>query len=429
MDTWNVHLRLRVWVCIHIRVALNLLSDDVCVVLRFVSIKKGTQIMKKILLGTTGLVGAALLATAASAETPKVTLGGFSDFQAGMINDDNDMSRNKTAFRNDNTIVVKVDGKTASGMGYGAQIDLEADISDDQNNQGANASRTFTYLEGGFGRVEMGGNKSVAATQRIDASTIAVATGGINGSWSQFLTNGSNSFAGAAPFGSSFVTNSKLASEHGSYTYAGDESTYNATKVSYYTPKFAGFQAGVSYTPNTLNRGQTATGSNSSATGLQDVVDLGLTYENTFSGGYKLGLSGTYETATTGTAGSTNDEVNGWNVGGMLGFQGFSLAASYGKQGDTGTALGDEADYWTAGLGYAAGPIGLSATYIDSTFDTAAAAADNEFNNLVLGADYKLAPGLTPYAEVSFYDFSSPTAGVTSNNEGTMVLVGTQVAF
>ena len=38
--------------------------------------------MKKILLGTTGLVAVALLATAASAETPKVTLGGFSDFQA-----------------------------------------------------------------------------------------------------------------------------------------------------------------------------------------------------------------------------------------------------------------------------------------------------------------------------------------------------------
>ncbi len=379
--------------------------------------------MKKILLGTTGLVGAALLATAASAETPKVTLGGFSDFQAGMINDDNDATRSKTAFRNDNTLVVKVDGKTASGLGYGAQIDLQADITNDQNNQGANASRTFTYLEGGFGRVEMGGNKSVAATQRIDASTVAVATGGINGSWSQFLTTGLNTgAAGAAvPMGASFQTTSKLTSEHGAYTLVGDESTYNATKISYYTPKYAGFQAGVSYTPNVNNRGQVANAT--STTGLQDVVDLGLTYETTFNGGYKLGLAGTYETGNAGAAAS-NLDINGWNFGGMVGYQGFSLAGSYGKVTDNGTA-GDESNYWTAGLGYAAGPVGLSATYIDSTYETGG--VDNDFSNVVLGADYKLAPGLTPYAEVSFYDFDAN--GTANDNQGTVVLLGTQVAF
>ncbi len=372
--------------------------------------------MKKILLGTTGLVAVAVLATAANAETPKVTLGGFSDFQAGYISDDNDAARNSTSFRNDNTIIVKVDGKTNSGLGYGAQIDVEADVTEDNNNQGTNASRTFTYLEGGFGRVELGGNKSVAATQRLDASSVAVATGGINGSFNQFLTNGTNAAALAAPF----LTNSKLTSEHGSYTLVGDESTYNSTKVSYYTPKFSGFQAGVSYTPNLANRGQVA---NSLETANQnDVIDLALGYDRTF-GAYKLALSGTYETSSTTAA---TPDINGWNVGGTLGFQGFSLAGSYGDIQDTGNAANESANYWTAGLGYAAGPIGLSATYLDSTYETAA--RDNDFSNLVLGADYKLAPGLTPYAEVSFYDFGG-AAGATTNNQGTLVLLGTQVAF
>lgn len=371
--------------------------------------------MKKILLGTTGLVAVALLATAASAETPKVTLGGFSDFQAGYITDDNDAARSSTNFRNDNTIIVKVDGKTSNGLGYGAQIDLEADITNDNNNQGANASRTFTYLEGSFGRVELGGNKSVAATQRIDASTVAVASGGINGSFNQFLTNGTS-----AGLGANFVTNSKLTTEHGSYNLVGDEGTYNSTKVSYYTPKFSGFQAGVSYTPNLNNRGQVATSADTNA--QTDVFDLALGYERAFTGGYKLALAGTYETSNgNGTA----EDINGWNVGGTLGYQGFSLAGSYGDIRDTGIA-GEEASYYTAGLGYSAGPVGLSATYIDSTYKTAA--RDNDFTNLVLGADYKLAPGLTPYAEVSFYDFGGPT-GAATNNEGTLVLLGTQVAF
>jgi hypothetical protein len=124
------------------------------------SLKK-ELIMKKILLGTTGLVAVALLATAASAETPKVTLGGFSDFQSGWTNDDRDAGVRSNGFRNDNEITVKVDGKTDGGLGYGAQIDLEADTTNDADNQGVNASRTFTYLDGNWGRVELGGNKKL----------------------------------------------------------------------------------------------------------------------------------------------------------------------------------------------------------------------------------------------------------------------------
>src|SRR5262249_22544679 len=142
-----------------------------------------------ILLGTTGLIGAALFATAASAGTPKVTLGGFSDFQAGWADNDFrvDPNYNNLAFRNDNTITVHGDCKTDAGLGYGAVIDLEDDITGDNRTQGLNASRTFTYFEGNWGRVELGGTKSVASTMRVDASTIAVGSGGINGDWVHFV--------------------------------------------------------------------------------------------------------------------------------------------------------------------------------------------------------------------------------------------------
>ena len=47
--------------------------------------------MKKILLGTTTLIGAAgLFAGAALAETPKVTVGGYANFEAGYVSDDMD---------------------------------------------------------------------------------------------------------------------------------------------------------------------------------------------------------------------------------------------------------------------------------------------------------------------------------------------------
>jgi outer membrane protein OmpU len=383
------------------------------------SLKK-ELIMKKILLGTTGLVAVAMLATAANAaETPKVTLGGFSDFQSGWTNDDRDGAKRTNGFRNDNEVTVKVDGKTAGGLGYGAEIDLEADVAgaangSDADNQGVNASRTFTYLEGGFGRVELGSNKSVAATMRVDASSLAAATGGINGAWTYFVN--------APAVTTNFISTSKLVSEHGrvNQTNAGDEQTYNATKVSYYTPKFSGFQAGVSYTPQLDDRGQTMT--RSDVASVNDIIDLGLGYEGVI-GGVKLAASGTYETGAgdgVGPAGFGTDDVRAWNVGALLGYQGFEFAGSYGDWADSGIAAVD-GDYWTAGLGYTTGPIGASVTYLTSEL------GNNEFDNIVVGADYKLAAGLTPYAEVSFYDFNA--AGAASDNQGTSFILGTQVAF
>lgn len=369
--------------------------------------------MKKILLGTTGLVGAALLATAASAETPKVTLGGFSDFQAGYT--DNDIGGEETdiGFRNDNEISVRVDGKTDAGLGYGAVIDLEADITADNDNEGTNAARTFTYLEGGWGRVELGGNKSASSTMRVDASTLAVATGGINGDWNNFVNpTGTTTIAAG-----NYVTSSELEGEHGLVTSIGDESTYNASKLTYYSPRWSGFQVGASYTPDISARGQAAVRTGAIAS---NVWDLGLGYETQFDDATKLALSGTY---SVGDGAAGGNDLEGWNLGALLGIWGFNFAGSYGEWSDVAQgAAGDEANYWTAGVGYDMGAIGLSATYLDSTYETAG--GDNDFENLVLGADYKLAPGLTPYAEISLYEFDGATA-----NDGTSVIVGTQLAF
>lgn len=375
--------------------------------------------MKKILLGTSGLVGAALLASAASAETPKVTLGGFSDFQAGYSDQDTNTVKD-FGFRNDNEISVRVDGKTAGGLGYGAVIDLEADITEDADGQGVNAARTYTYLESGWGRVELGGNKSAASTMRVDASSVAVATGGINGTWTHFAS---------APT-ESFISTSKLVSEHGSTNAYGAEDTYNATKLTYYTPSFSGFQAGVSYTPQAdadSGRGQAVALKNDS--GYSDVWDLGVSYNHTFDNTWKLGVAGTYENAAVNglaSVSTSSAKQESWNAGAVLGFGGFSLAGSYGQWDsalDFATGSTNDGEYWTAGLGYEAGPVGLSATYIDSTFESTA--GDNDFNNLVFGADYKLAPGLTPYAEVSLFDAD----GANTENKGTLVILGTQIAF
>lgn len=406
--------------------------------------------MKKILLGTTGLVGAALFAAAASAETPKVTLGGFSDFQAAWSDNDftADDDYNDIAFRNDNEITIHVDGKTDAGLGYGAVVDLEADLTADNNNEGTNASRTFTYLEGTWGRVELGGNKSVASTMRVDASTIAVATGGINGDWVHFVdpagtTAVLNPTTGAAVVGATngFITTAGLQTEHGATNFLGDETTYNTSKISYYTPRWSGFQGGISYTPDINDKGQVAQRLQDD---YSDVIDLGVGYETQFDGGVKLAIAGTYEQAEEDSGAGVSEDLEGWNLGALVGWDAFSVAASWGDwEGSfigaapaagtsvppalTPDATGSEGEYWTAGVAYDAGAFGLSATYLSSELELVAGAGDDEFDNLVLGVDYKLAPGITPYVEASFYEFDSTTA--TVDNDGDVIIIGTQVAF
>ena len=51
----------------------------------------------------------------------------------------------------------------------------------------------------------------------------------------------------------------------------------------------------------------------------------------------------------------------------------------------------------------------------------------NKFDDVSVGVDYKLAPGLTPYAEVTWYD-ENPV-GTVNDNKGTVVIVGTQLNF
>ncbi len=162
--------------------------------------------MKKILLATSALFVVASSA-AALADTPKVTLGGYLNFEAGYVNDDEDntatasqagVSERPQAFRNDTQVDVKVDGKSDAGLGYGGEVDLLADTTADVQGRGFNASKTFVYLDGAkWGRVEMGSNVGADGAMKVDAASIARATGGIAGDWSYFA-NASNQYLAAA---------------------------------------------------------------------------------------------------------------------------------------------------------------------------------------------------------------------------------------
>ena len=385
--------------------------------------------MKKILLGTTTLVGvAALFAGAAFAgETPKVTIGGTIDFQAGFLDEEKTASGVAEAntrsgqFRTETELSIKIDAKTDAGLGYGGEIVLPVDALQTESATDQ-TGRAYIYADGAWGRLEGGTNTGAAAALKIDASSIASATGGIDGDWNYFMSATSTSGI--------FTPDALL--DHGTTSQFGDESTESINKITYYTPRFSGFQAGVSFLFDTTaaDRGRvipSAGPADNNAGEAENVFVGGINYEGKFSD-VSVGLAATGEYGNGETA--ATEDLRTYNLGAKLGYMGFSLAASYGSWGDSLQTSGyfDDRDYWTLGAAYEYAAFTGSVTYMASNYETAAN-VDQEFDNLSIGVDYKLAPGFTPYAEVSFVEVDAATAGGINDNDATIFIAGTQLAF
>jgi len=374
--------------------------------------------MKKILLGTSALVAAAFVSGAANAaETPKITLGGFSTFQAGFTGEDNDANLRAGSFRSDNVITVRVAGKSDAGLGYGAGIDLEADTSDNADSAGVNSERTFVYVDGSWGKLQGGSDYGVTKTMKVDAASIARGTGGIDGDFSYFVSSTT---------GNVFAT-PDLFLDYGS-GQLGNESSQAINKISYYTPRFAGFQAGISYLFDTTggDRGQSLSRADNTAGEAENVILGALSYEGKFSNvGVNVAATGEFGNAE----GSANEDLRSYQLGAKVSYMGASLAGSYGNLGDSlrtkGTASDSSNYFWTVGGAYETGPFGASVTYLKSNYDNGS--TNNKFSNLSLGVDYKVAAGLTPYVEVDFVKID-PT-GTANDNDATVFLLGTQLAF
>lgn len=371
--------------------------------------------MKKVLLGTSALIGAGFIAASAQAASPSVSVGGFIDFQVGISDQDLEtgIHTRDTKFQNDTEVHVTVDGKTDSGLGYGAVIELEADIAADKNGEGVNADKTYLFLEGAFGRVEMGGNAGAEEALRVDASTFARAVGGIDGDWYLY----------ANPGAGTYVLRPNLPTEHSITTLGstGAGAAINdASKLTYYTPRYSGVQLGVSYTPDQGDGNLSGRLTGDTATDYEDVFGIGLHYEGQYD---NVGISA----SATGEFGdhesAAMEDLEAYALGLNVSFAGFTVGGSYGDWQESGQATGSTADsdYWTLGAAYEVGPFAASITYLNSEFTT------SELDNISIGADYQLAPGLVPYVEVSFFDFD--LAGTTGDNDGTVVLLGTELSF
>jgi outer membrane protein OmpU len=364
------------------------------------------------------LLSSVAFVSGAHAAEPTVSVGGIMNVEAGYGDNDDaytapgsSFSRD-VKFANETEVHIQAQGQADNGIKYGAMVELEADVTADAKGEGLNADKTYLWAEGNFGRTEVGNSEPAQAIMAVNAASIARGTGGIDGNDEYYL----NYFS---PTGGAFLIHPDLP------TADVGGIVEDATKLSYITPKTSGFQGGLSYTPDEGNGG-TAAGFTTDADGdYENVIGWGLTYEAEVQGvGINVGFVGEFGENELATV----EDMNAWQLGASLSYEGFSVAGSFADWNDSyktvGTTSGDQY-FWNVGLAYEQGAFGASLGYIDSR--KTEGAEINQFRNTVFSVDYAVAPGLVPYGEISF--FEADAGGTTVDNEGTVVILGTYLIF
>lgn len=356
--------------------------------------------MKKVLLGTTALVGAMLIGAPAvvAAEKPSLALSGFARFEMEFVDQDQDFSGVNRGYNfevDDWEVDFIAKSVADNGLEYGAKLEIQAA----NGNNATDTDEAMLWLEGNWGLIHMGREDGAEDLMAVAGWSII---GGV-GAW-----DGEGGSLFSVPTG--VFVNSNINGDTG-----------DANKVSYYTPSFAGFRAGATWTPDTGVTGNEA--GNDSDGSLENSLGVGLEYKNTF-GDVGVHVSGRYTNAETEV---TNNDVTGYGIGAKLTYAGFALAGSY-HNGDDEADGSDAPEWWDVALSYSTGPYSIGVGYFNSTNENNAG-LEGEADYFAVTGGYTVAPGLKFYAEWDYVEMEGPVAGTSDDNDASAFIIGTQVSF
>ena len=358
--------------------------------------------MKNVLMASSAIVGAAAL-MASPAAAQELELSGFQQFMASGGDSDFDSSDRGFAFSTNTEVHVNGSIMADNGITFGFRVEFEAD-SGATNNVDENS----IWASGGFGKLEFGNNDGAEDTFMVNGSNSGVDYGGVGNPTSNFL---SSAYTGLT---------------RTSVDLIGGVDTSDATKITYTTPNFNGFSAGLSYTPDTADGGDGNAFHGADASGVHDNIGIGLGYEGEFNGvGLELGLVGAFGEADGPVDG---DEAYGIGGGLAVSFSGFTIAAG---------AVYDDVDGnggqgWAAlGIGYATGPwnFSINGIYTNQDYDDAGVNGEVDLLGGSANVGYNLAPGVSVFLTGFVGEEDGDGALSTVNNDIVALTSGLKVSF
>lgn len=368
--------------------------------------------MKKVLLGTTAIVAAGMIASspASAAEKISAKVGGYMEQWVGYATvDQSGSTRDLDGFdiKSDSEIFFTGSTTLDNGIEFGVNVQLEANT-----NTGDQIDESYMIIKGSFGEINLGSENSAMYKMHYSPTDYGISI------------NSGDQIDWAGVSGSGISTSGYFRNPYGS-TYAEPGAANDSEKITYYTPRFGGFQVGVSYSPDGNQDSNTSPDRNAAAT---DMVAVGANFKGDFAGA-SVGISGGYGKFMNSASGSSN-EPEAWNVGANIGVGGFSFGASYAKANDN--TNGNNGDGYNIGVAYSTGPLGVSLTYFDGERDGTTTAGVTtghaEQKTVHLSANYTLGPGVTAAATLGHANFDSNDTGV-NEIEATYFVTGIKLSF
>ncbi len=367
--------------------------------------------MNKLLLSSAVAVLALSAAPAFAQDdsTLKLNLGGHFKGYVNYTDQDQDLIVGETAGTNDFDILrqteVHFGGETTldNGLTVGAQIEAVAD-----GGESFDLDESYVYMAGTWGRVNLGDEDGAAYLLQV-----AAPSGDDN-------IDGIRQFINPINFGTAGGLDTFY---DGGIDYANDIAG-NADKITYLTPVFSGFQAGVSYTPNLDPDDLASRGANGNSLNDADTIDniweAALRYEGSFNNVGMI-LGGGYTFA--------DSDTSQWNVGGDFDIGAFGLGAVYTQTeasvDGAGPLLGlTDTDTIVVGGDYTTGPFKVGVSYLNQDADDLL-----EVDRYTGGVIYTYGPGMSFRGSVSYADFDTDAALGGGDADATSVLLGTQINF
>lgn len=382
--------------------------------------------MKKLLLSTAAICGLAVAASPAYADID-LELGGYFKGYGAYVDQDEQLgggpdATNDLDFIRDTEIHIGGETTLENGLTVGAHI--EADV-DGTTGVGSNDSfevdESYVYFSGGWGRVNFGDEDGAAYLLQVAAPSADSNIDGIRQyvqpvNYGVLLTTADQTALGGVD---PVATN-------GGLDYDMDPSG-KSTKLTYLTPIVNGFQAGVTYSPDTDGADDLeGIGDDDVAGAIGATYEVAARYEGQFQNvGVILGAGYSHGDLEAALAGSDDREV--WNAGIDLDFGPFGLGVVYrDDNGAANAATNDDEKTLVVGADYTTGAFKIGASYYDQ--DNTYAIDDLDTKRYSGGVTYTYGPGMSFRGSIGYVEHESDTV-LTNDVEATYVTLGTQINF
>ena len=370
--------------------------------------------MKKILLGSTALVGASLLGAApvAAAEAPTISFAGWTRVEVSFVDQDLSTGNGRGyGFEvDDNYLTWTARGTADNGMTYTANSTMEF-----RGSTAVTVDEAKITLGNPWGTVVMGDDDGADDVMMVGGFSLMTAGFGYDGGYTSAVNRGGVGFTGVF---------ARLVGDTG-----------DATKVSYFTPRMSGVQLGLSWTPDAghnFDDGIIAEPDNDGD--VENALGLGMNYNGKVGDvGVRFGITHGRAQDDVGDSVAAREDLRTWSMGGTLSYAGFSVGVGHGDNGDSRCTVAntqcDQSDWWDIAGQYRFGNTTIAVGRLDNESNVAGSAVGDDVKVYTVGMthNFESAPGMRAWAEM--VQLEVDRTGTASDNDATYMMIGTQIAF